>query len=324
MQIIENTTEFYLDGRSAVAIGKFDGVHLGHRSLLERILERKGEGLLSTIFTFDSSAASFFGGEEKELTIREEKRAVFEKLGVDVLIEFPLNEETASTLPETFIRRYLSEQMHAAYLCAGKDISFGRGGRGNAALLEQLSDSCGYRIELIDKVRIGGEEVSSTRIRKAVREGRMELAGEMLGVPYSVSGCVTHGRRLGSRLGMPTANLALQKDKLLPPFGVYYSRVWIEDKEYRAITNIGCKPTVSSEKSTGAESFLYDFEGDLYGKDIRVELLAFRRRELHFESVEQLQRQMQKDIEAGRGYMQHSGVKNHAEAKGMNCEISVN
>lgn len=303
MQIIKNTTEFYLDGRSAAAIGKFDGVHLGHRSLLGKILEQKKEGLRAAVFTFDSSAASFFGGEEKELTPREEKRAIFEKLGVDVLIEFPLNEETASTLPETFIRRYLTEQMHAAYLCAGKDISFGRGGKGNAALLEQLADTCGYRTELIDKVRIGGEEVSSTRIRKAVREGRMELAEEMLGVPYSVSGCVTHGRRLGSKLGMPTANLALSRDKLLPPFGVYYSKVWLEDREYRAITNIGCKPTVSNEESVGAESFLYDFEGDLYGKDIRVELLAFRRREMRFESVEQLQSQMQEDIEAGREYV---------------------
>ena len=300
MHIIENTTEFQLDRPGAVAIGKFDGIHLGHQKLIQKIIEQKAKGYLATVFTFDTSAAAFFGGEEKELTTREEKRIVFEKMGVDVLIEFPLNRETAATEPVEFVQRYLVSQMQAAYICAGTDLSFGRRGAGNYELLQQYADSYGYQVELIDKVRMDGEEVSSTRVREAVRTGQMEAAARMLGTPYSVSGTVEHGRRLGRTIGMPTANLLPEQDKLLPPNGVYYSKVLMGGRIYRSITNIGCKPTVSENHIMGVETYLYDFAGDIYGKDITVQLLAFRRPEMKFDGVDSLKGQMQKDIAAGQ------------------------
>ena len=300
MHIIENTTEFQLDRPGAVAIGKFDGIHMGHQKLIQKIIEQKAKGYLATVFTFDTSAAAFFGGEEKELTTREEKRIVFEKMGVDVLIEFPLNRETAATEPVEFVQRYLVSQMQAAYICAGTDLSFGRRGAGNYELLQQYADSYGYQVELIDKVRMDGEEVSSTRVREAVRTGQMEAAARMLGTPYSVSGTVEHGRRLGRTLGMPTANLLPEQDKLLPPNGVYYSKVLMGGRIYRSITNIGCKPTVSENHIMGVETYLYDFAGDIYGKDITVQLLAFRRPEMKFDGMDSLKAQMQKDIAAGQ------------------------
>ena len=300
MHIIENTTEFQLDRPGAVAIGKFDGIHLGHQKLIQKIIEQKAKGYLATVLTFDTSAAAFFGGEEKELTTREEKRIVFEKMGVDVLIEFPLNRETAATEPVEFVQRYLVSQMQAAYICAGTDLSFGRRGAGNYELLQQYADSYGYQVELIDKVRMDGEEVSSTRVREAVRTGKMEAAARMLGTPYSVSGTVEHGRRLGRTIGMPTANLLPEQDKLLPPNGVYYSKVLMGGRIYRSITNIGCKPTVSENHIMGVETYLYDFAGDIYGKDITVQLLAFRRPEMKFDGVDSLKAQMQKDIAAGQ------------------------
>lgn len=300
MHIIANTTEFQLDRPGAVAIGKFDGIHLGHQKLIQKIIEQKAKGYLATVFTFDTSAAAFFGGEEKELTTRAEKRIVFEKMGVDVLIEFPLNRETAATEPVEFVQRYLVSQMQAAYICAGSDLSFGRRGAGNYELLQQYADGYGYQVELIDKVRIDGEEVSSTRVREAVRTGQMEAAARMLGTPYSVSGSVEHGRRLGRTIGMPTANLLPEQDKLLPPNGVYYSKVLMGDRIYRSITNIGCKPTVSENHIMGVETYLYDFTGDIYGKDITVQLLAFRRPEMKFDGVDSLKEQMQKDIAAGQ------------------------
>ena len=300
MHIIENTTEFQLDRPGAVAIGKFDGIHLGHQKLIQKIIEQKAKGYLATVFTFDTSAAAFFGGEEKELTTREEKRIVFEKMGVDVLIEFPLNRETAATEPVEFVQRYLVSQMQVAYICAGTDLSFGRRGAGNYELLQQYADSYGYQVELIDKVRMDGEEVSSTRVREAVRTGQMEAAARMLGTPYSVSGTVEHGRRLGRTIGMPTANLLPEQDKLLPPNGVYYSKVLMGGRIYRSITNIGCKPTVSENHIMGVETYLYDFAGDIYGKDITVQLLAFRRPEMKFDGVDSLKAQMQKDIAAGQ------------------------
>lgn len=302
MRIIENTTEFHLENKSAVALGKFDGIHLGHRLLLERVLEQKQRGLQTVVFTFDTSAAFFFGGETRELSTREEKRAAFSRLGIDVLIEFPLNRETAATEPADFVSRYLVGQMRTAYLCAGPDISFGKGGAGDYALLEKYAGTYGYQVELIEKVRVDGEEVSSTRVRQAVRAGEMEKVTEMLGASYRVSGKVVHGRQLGRKLGMPTANLLPDERKLLPPNGVYYSRAEIGEKTYRGISNVGYKPTVSEEQVMGVETYLYDFAGEVYDRDMTVELLAFRRAERAFASVEALRRQIEADVEAGRNF----------------------
>lgn len=302
MKIIEKTTQFRLSGPSAVAIGKFDGVHLGHRELIRKITEQKRENRLATVFTFDTSAAAFFGGEEKELTTIAEKRRIFEEMGVDILIEFPLNRETAATEPEEFVRRYLAEQMHTAYLCAGDDLSFGKGGAGNYDLLEKYAGVYGYRAEMIDKVKIDGEAISSTRVREAVHNARMDTAARMLGIPYSVSGLVEYGKQLGRTIGMPTANLIPEQSKLLPPSGVYYSKVLIDGRMCRGITNVGCKPTVNNGHAVGVETYLYDFSGDIYGKDITVYLLAFRRPEIKFDNVEQLKKQMEADILAGRDY----------------------
>lgn len=302
MLIIENTTEFALEHKSAVAVGKFDGIHLGHRKLLGKILEQKEKGLAAVVFTFDTSAGAFFGGEEKELSTREEKRAAFAQMGIDVLIEFPLNKETAATEPEEFVRRYLARQMQTAYLCAGPDITFGRRGAGNKELLARYEKACGYRLELIEKVQVDGGEVSSTRVRSAVRAGEMEAAARMLGMPYSMSGRVEHGRRLGRTLGMPTANLLPEADKLLPPAGVYYSSVLLNGRIYRGISNVGCKPTVSRENIMGVETYLYDFDDSIYGSQITVQLHAFRRPEEKFDNVEALRAQLMLDIAAGREF----------------------
>ena len=223
-------------------------------------------------------------------------------MGVVVLIEFPLNKETAATEPDEFVRRYLKRQMQTAYLCAGPDISFGRKGAGDQALLTRYAAECGYRLELIEKVHVDGGEVSSTRVRQEVREGRMEAAARMLGQPYSVSGKVEHGRRLGRTLGMPTANLVPEADKLLPPNGVYYSSVFLDGVSYRGISNIGCKPTVSNAHVMGVETYLYDFDASIYGRQIMVQLHAFRRPEEKFESVEALRAQLAMDIVAGREF----------------------
>lgn len=300
MKIIENTTEFYLEKPSAVALGKFDGIHLGHKKLLDRVLEQKKRGLQAVVFTFDTQAGFFFGGDVKELSTRAEKRNAFRQMGIDVLIEFPLNRDTAATEPFMFVSCYLAKQMQTAYLCAGPDISFGKGGAGDYALLAAYAETYGYQVELIDKVHMDGKEVSSTRVREAVRAGRMEDAARMLGTPYGISGRVVHGRELGRKLGMPTANLLPDAGKLLPPNGVYYSQILLDGKIWQGITNVGCKPTVSDEQVMGVETYLYDFEGEIYDKNITVELLAFRRAERTFESVEALRRQIEADVEYGR------------------------
>lgn len=303
MEIVTNTANFYLDRETAVAIGKFDGIHIGHRRLLEEILEKKKEGLCACVFTFDPAPAVLFGlSDGMELTTKEEKRALFKRMGVDILIEFPMNRETAATLPEAFVREILAERMQARFLAAGSDLSFGAKGAGNASLLKALGSGLGFQVSIIDKVCFEGKEISSTYVRSCVETGDMEQAERLLGMPYPVMGTVVKGNQLGRTLGFPTLNLLPESSKLLPPNGVYYSHVRCGGKIYRAISNVGCKPTVTEEDVTGIESYLYDFQEDAYGREIEVFLLKFRRPEQRFESVEALKRQLQEDIAAGALY----------------------
>ncbi len=301
MQIISGTVDFELQGASAVAIGKFDGMHRGHKALLKEILQAKKEGLLAAVFTFDPSPAAFFSGKSvKGLTTKEEKRRLFRQLGIDVLVEFPLNGETAGMLPEDFIREILCHRMKAAFIAAGTDISFGDKGRGDYRLLESLSEEGGYRVKIIEKVQEGGKEISSTRVRDSVEAGRMEEAAQLLGAPYAVMGTVVHGNQIGRTIGFPTVNLMPPEDKLLPPNGVYRSEVECCKGIYRGLTNVGVKPTVDQGKNPpmGVETYLYDFEGDIYDTFITVRLESFVRPEQKFEGLSRLQEQLQKDIAA--------------------------
>lgn len=308
MQIIEKETAFWLDAPSAVAVGKFDGIHRGHQILLRHVLEQKDRGLRAVVFTFDPSPAVLFSGETlPELTTKDEKRRLFEELGVDVLIEYPLDNTTAAMEPERFIEEILVGQMKTAYIAAGQDLSFGRKGRGDAKMLTDWGKRFGYQVEIIEKICLDGVEISSSYVREVVRRGDMERARQLIGDAYSVRGVVAHGKKLGRRLGMPTVNLLPEREKLLPPYGVYFSEVLLGDHVYKGITNIGCKPTVGDEKQVSVETYLYDFAQDIYGKEITVRLFSFLRAEKKFASVEELKNQMAADIAKGRYYAMPSG-----------------
>lgn len=303
MQLITGTQEFKLSGDSAVAIGKFDGLHRGHRQLLEQILCCKKQGLITAVFTFDPTPASFFTGKaEPELSTREEKRRLLAGMGIDVLIEFPLNQNTAAMEPERFIGDILVGQMNMKQIAAGTDLTFGKDGTGDRRLLECLQETYGYQVRIIEKITEQGRIISSTYIREAVEDGRMELAKSLLGAPYGIIGQVVHGQKLGRTIGMPTVNLLPEPQKQLPPNGVYYSTVKWNQQILCGITNIGCKPTVNHGNSIGVETYLYDFEGDIYGQELTVSLLHYKRPEQRFHSVDELKAQMQKDITDGRTY----------------------
>lgn len=303
MKIIKDTTEFYIEEATAVAIGKFDGFHRGHQTLLQKMQEQKKKGLATVIFTFVPSPAAFFSTEiMKELTTLEEKRKIFEKAGIDYLIEFPFVQETADMEPEAYIKEVLVERIHAKCVVAGEDVSFGRRGSGNAKLLLDKSEELGYDVVLIDKVQYEGREVSSTFVREEVTKGNMELVHQLLGIPYHVGGMIVHGRKLGRTLGMPTVNQIPTKEKLLPPNGVYFSYVMLDERKLPSITNIGTKPTVADGMVMGVETYIYDFDEDVYGEELEVYLLAFKRPEMRFDSVDALKVQMAKDIAAGRAY----------------------
>lgn len=310
MQIIENTTEFHIPYKTAIAIGKFDGIHKGHKELLKCLSSAKEEGLRTAVFTFFPSPSAFFsGGKIKELTTRKEKRALFEEMEIDYLVEYPFCKETAAMAPDRYVKEFLLDKMNGAFIAAGEDVGFGAGGKGDRRLLEKLSGECGFRLEIIDKLKYRDREISSTFVREEVIKGDMEKTRELLGEPYFVSGEVESGKKLGRRLGMPTANLYPPEDKLLPPNGVYFTKVNLKGKKYCGVTNIGSRPTVEDGNRISVETFLLDFDEKIYGEWIKVELLHYKRPERRFENVEELKEAVRLNIKEAETYFGSCSLK---------------
>ena len=306
MKIISGTTDFRILQKTAVAIGKFDGIHIGHKLLLTKILEAKKEGLAATVFTFDPLPAVLFGGgEQKEITTLEEKRRLFEEIGIDYLVEYPLTYETAAIDPEQYVREFLLERMNAKRIVAGKDITFGHKGRGNSKLLQQITQNTDCTVELIDKIMYNGLEVSSSLIREKISTGEIEDVNAMLGEPFFISGEIAHGNQIGRTIGFPTINVIPGKGKVLPPNGVYFSDVYTAGGHYNGITNIGSKPTIQKENVITAETFLYHFNGNIYGKTAHISLLHFVRPEQKFTSLDELKAMIDLNVLQGQKYFEN-------------------
>lgn len=303
MKLIKDTKQFHIEEETAVAIGKFDGVHLGHRTLLEKVLKAKALGLKALVFTFTPSPGAYFTGREiKEITTGEEKRRMFARMGIDYLVEYPFEKETANILPEEFIDNILLYHMSARFIAAGEDVSFGREGKGNAELLLKKGKEKGFTVQIIPKICHEGKVISSTYLRDVIQEGNMELAGALMGEPYFLEGIVVKGNQLGRTMGMPTVNLLPPKEKLLPPNGVYFSNLEYKGNSYQGVTNIGRKPTVGGKNPIGAETYIYDFSQMIYGEPVRVSLLHYERQEQKFENLLQLKEAIEKNIADGKEY----------------------
>lgn len=306
MKYIKNTTDFYIPEETAVSLGKFDGIHRGHERLLEYLKEKKRQGQKSVIFTFDISPAHGIDGEKRgiALTTNEEKIQLFGQHGIDYVLECPFTPEIRHMEPEDFVKM-IAVCLHVKSLVVGTDFHYGYRRRGDYRLLQKLSGYYGYDVEVVQKVQDKGRDISSTLIREAVTAGRIEEANRLLGYRYFLQGVVVHGNEIGRSIGVPTANLIPAKEKLLPPFGVYVTKTTIcgqPGESYFGMTNVGLKPTVKGNNPVGAETHLFDFNGDLYGKTIKVEFYALERLEKQFDSLEELKRQLLQDIQFGVNY----------------------
>lgn len=304
MKIIENTLDFWISEDSAVTLGKFDGVHRGHQKLLERIKDRQREGLKSVVFTFGQMPGNVFQGK-KEHTIltKQEREQLLEEKGIDYMIECPFVPQIIQMPPEKFIEEILVGQLHAKYIAVGPDFRYGHQRKGDTLLLQKLASVYGYEVEVLEKECLDGTEISSTYVREMLKIGKMETVKKLLGFPYYVSGSVVYGHQIGRTLGIPTLNLLAEEEKILPPNGVYLTRTIFDGKKIYGITNVGVKPTISGKERKGIETHLFDFNGDLYDREVRVEFFAFERPEQKFETLERLKEQLEKDLLWGREYL---------------------
>ena len=196
----------------------------------------------------------------------------------------------------------MKNKMKAAYIVVGEDWTFGKGGRGNAQTLRSNCDKLGFEPVILKKETYDGRKIGSSWVREEIAAGHMETVNILLDYPYSITGVVVHGNRIGRTIGFPTANILPGDDKILPPFGVYASKTLIDGKKYYGISNIGVKPTISDNNAVNVETNLIGYDGDLYGRSIKVELIHFRRPEMKFESVEALKNQLVRDIEFSKTY----------------------
>ncbi len=281
--------------KSAVSLGKFDGIHLGHRLLLNEVLKHKE--LIPTVFTFETGIYKENNNvmpPKKLIYSGKEKEMVLEDMGIKRAVLFPFNKETKNMEPENFIEKFLVEKMDARFICVGTDFCFGKDRRGNAGMLKAFSARYGYTVKIFNKMASEDGIISSTLVRKKIEEGDIKSANALLGRNYFIEGTVVHGNALGRRLGMPTANIFPWEGKVLLPPGVYASVLVFDGRRYPSVTNIGRKPTVGSDR-TVVETCILDFEKDIYGSNIYVEFYEFLRPEKKFPDIVQLQTQMVRD-----------------------------
>lgn len=292
---------------SVVTVGSFDGVHAGHRRIIGKLVDAaSARNLRSVVVTFEPHPRTVIGGRggvPELLTLLDEKAALLEALGVDWLFVVSFDKDFAAQSSESFIDTVLLGLIGARRVVIGYDHGFGRDRRGGVGTLRRMASKKRFSVEVVDEVRLQAEHFSSTRIRSFLREGRIREANLFLGAPYMISGEVVHGAKRGRSIGFPTVNLHIgNSGKLLPKHGVYVASTCIDGREYKAMMNIGTKPTVSPEGSPAVEAHILGHSGELYGKKLTFYLLDRLRDEMRFGSLSELGEQLQKDEKVVKQY----------------------
>src|SRR3989449_2063439 len=303
MQILRSVPELSpLPGPLFLAIGVFDGVHLGHQAVISTSAEhaRAANGT-PVVVTFDPHPEKILRPESAPhlLTATRHKIALIRNLGVGHLLIITFDKQFAATEPEDFVRQLVKHSNPLREICVGHKWSFGKNRRGNLELLKKLGAQFDFNVIGIPPVTVNGEIVSSTTIRQAVEAGDLRKAAEMLGRAYTILGTVVRGDDLGKKIGFPTANLSAHNEQF-PPNGVYFAQAILNGVIYPGVVNLGYRPTVSSEKDRILEIHVFDFDRDIYGSDLEVRFVRYLRPEKKFESVEALARQIALDVKQAR------------------------
>jgi riboflavin kinase / FMN adenylyltransferase len=304
MEILHSIPELArLPGPLFLAIGVFDGVHLGHRAVISTSAQNaKAAGGTPVVVTFDPHPAKVLRPEDAPhlITATAHKIALIKALGVEHLLVINFDREFASTPPEEFVRALVENSKPLRQICVGHEWSFGKNRAGNLELLQKLGAENNFEVVGIKPVRVNGSVVSSTAIRSAVENGDFARAAEMLGRDYTILGTVVHGQAIGNSLGFPTANLSAHSEQF-PPNGVYFAEASLDGNSYHGLINLGVRPTVARGiPERTLEIHLLDFDRDIYGRDIEVRFDRFLRAEMKFANVDELRDQIRKDVDAAR------------------------
>lgn len=282
-----------------LTLGMFDGIHIGHQAIIRQLNEiAKKENGESVLLTFDPHPRVVLGKGADDLqllTTLDEKKELLEKSGLNNLILHPFTKEFAALSAEDFVKELLVNQIGIHTIIIGYDHHFGKNRQGNFEQLNELSKKIGFNCIKIEEVKSEGNHISSTQIRNALIQGNVEFANEGLGRNYSLIGKVIHGDKLGRRLGFPTANLETERFKLIPGNGVYIVKAFLKDEVFKGLLSIGTRPTVTNSNEKRVEVYLMDFDREIYGETLKIEVLHKIRDDMKFQSVEDLVQQMNLD-----------------------------
>lgn len=304
MKIIRNTDDIRIPYPTAITMGMFDGVHRGHQYVIKTLIQRSKEmNLASAIVTFDPHPKLVLKNlheEIKLLTTPEEKIDIINSFNPDYMIIIPFTLDFSRLTSDEFVEKFLIDKFNMKHLLVGYDHRFGRNRQGTFSDLMNLSKQLNFTVEQLKQVDFNGKKISSTKIRTLLAEGKAEEMPGYLGRYYSLSGKVIYGKGIGKQLGFPTANIDWGYPyKLLPKFGVYLVKVTLSGNDYFGICNVGIKPTLPSNQPT-VEVYIFDFQENIYEKNIKIEFLTFIREEKNFGNLNELKKQIEKDVVAAQ------------------------
>lgn len=309
MQVFESLDIPVKFPNPVLTIGNYDGVHIGHRTIIEIVKGKAREiGGTPMLMTFHPHPLHVLRPDKElpSITPVEEKKRLIEEAGIEVLVIAPFTQEFSQATPEAYVKDILIGKLGIRALVVGYDFRFGKGGRGDIEGMKKYAETYGFSLEVVNAVTIGGEKVGSNKIRKLLQNGEVDKANVLLGRPYLISGEVVHGEGRGRAFGFPTINMKTDFD-LVPPNGVYVSEVMIGGQRLRSVTNVGYNPTFGGQKRS-IETFILDYGRDLYVENVRLFFHVRLREEVRFESVEELRKQIERDVIAARDYFGKQAV----------------
>lgn len=285
-----------VDYDSYIALGNFDGVHIGHQKLIESVVnDARSFSVKSSVLIFREHTKNTIRGKKQDLlTSIDIKYRILEKMGIDIAYEMEFNENIMKLSPREFVKDFLIEKLKVKGIVVGFDYRFGYKAEGNIETLTALCNEFGLKLTVINAIYDDGEVISSTKIRNLIREGEIIKANKLLGRPFTISGKVIKGKGLGRTFGIPTANLSLVESFIIPKYGVYAGYAYVGNEKYKTAVNIGVNPTF--DEDLRLEAFLIDFSGDLYDKTILIELVHYIRPEIKFSNIDDLVEKMNEDI----------------------------